>query len=62
MGIPVLIAGRSLGGTLTSEDDYNFQVETNFNSDMSNSKGLEEDIQKIKQGSSIVPLKFSHDK
>jgi len=47
MGMPVLVAGRNLGGTFCTEEDYKFHIQSNTNSDISNSRGLEEDIKKI---------------
>jgi hypothetical protein len=47
MGLPVLVAGEKVGGTLITKDDYTFHRDYNFNSSSSNSLGLTQDIEAI---------------
>lgn len=54
MGIPVLLAGKNIGGTLVTEEDLNFHSNYNCNGDGSNSITLEEDIKKILNNSSTI--------
>ena len=47
MGLPVLVAGEKVGGTLVTKDDFTFHRDYNFNSSSSNSLGLNQDIETI---------------
>jgi len=47
MGLPVLLAGKNIGGTLVTSDDLGFHSDCNFNTTLSNSTGIENDIQKV---------------
>lgn len=63
MGLPVLVVGRNLAGTLCDPTDYDFHIKSNTNSDISNSLGMEEDILKLKKiGQTICPTFFTFDK
>ena len=51
MGLPVLLAGKNLGGTLVTADDFSFHSDCNFNTSLSNSIGIANDIQKVQTSS-----------
>lgn len=55
IGLPVLIAGNEVGGTLTTPEDYHFHKKSNFNSFLKNTNGLAADIEKVKRGQRIPP-------
>jgi hypothetical protein len=63
MNIPVLVVGKNIGGVLYNNEHYNFHITSNTNSDISNSLGLKNDIEKIRSNKQeIEKNKLTFDK
>lgn len=54
MGMPVLVAGKNVGGMLASQEDLDFHSLCNCNSDLSNSQGIEQDVETLMESTQSI--------